>query len=317
MLLSICIPTYNRSEFLEKTLLSIVEAQRFEEMCEVVISDNNSSDNTREVVSKFSDKYRNIRYINNESNVGADQNFIKVLNLGNGKYLKLHSDKTLFCKDKLDALLAYLTEIDLPTIFLLNSGRNYLGNNLIVCKDLNEFVSIVSFMSTWMSGAIYKRSEYLKIADYENKIGLSLIQTYLLLRIVSDQHRSVVITDKLMQDIDVEKGGYNLFKVFICNYLSLYEEFINKSALSANTYNIEKKRLLVNFVFPWYTQTILLKNKKFKFDTKNTYKHIFKYYKLEIRLYLYPFYLIKALLSRLIVRLRGILVCNYKESGNA
>ncbi|MBV5329878.1 MAG: glycosyltransferase family 2 protein [Chlorobium sp.] len=307
MLLSICIPTYNRADCLHKTLLSIVEARQFEEKCEIVISDNNSSDSTREVVSSFTSKYENIRYYKNDSNVGADKNFINLLNLGNGKYLKLHSDKTLFCKDKLDALLYYLSNLDSPSIFLLNQGTNNQTRNVVECKNLNEFVDVVSFMSTWMSGAIYRKSDYQNITGVENKIGLHLIQTYLLFKMVSEHSKAIVITEHLMQELEVEKGGYNLFEVFICNYLALYNDLLQKHILSRQVYNMEKKRLLQNFIFPWYTLIVLKKDKKYKFDMSNSNSIIFRYYWREYRLYLFPLYLLKTALVRTMLHLRNFL----------
>ena len=59
-LLSICIPTYNRAEYLKKTLESIVWQRDFlSKDVEVVISDNCSTDDTASVVAKFVEKYPN------------------------------------------------------------------------------------------------------------------------------------------------------------------------------------------------------------------------------------------------------------------
>ena len=51
-LLSICIPTYNRSGYLEQCLESIVHQERFDEI-EVIISDNCSTDDTEAVCKKY------------------------------------------------------------------------------------------------------------------------------------------------------------------------------------------------------------------------------------------------------------------------
>lgn len=53
--ISIIIPTYNRSELLEATLQTLVQ-QTFPKSCfEVIVADDGSSDNTREVVERFID----------------------------------------------------------------------------------------------------------------------------------------------------------------------------------------------------------------------------------------------------------------------
>ena len=51
--LSICIPTYNRAPFLEKALNYFVELYQFSFKYEIVISDNASTDSTREIVDRF------------------------------------------------------------------------------------------------------------------------------------------------------------------------------------------------------------------------------------------------------------------------
>ena len=54
MLLSICIPTFNRSEKLDNCLNSIlISKQQYKETdFEICIADNNSSDDTKKIVDK-------------------------------------------------------------------------------------------------------------------------------------------------------------------------------------------------------------------------------------------------------------------------
>jgi glycosyltransferase involved in cell wall biosynthesis len=60
-LLSICIPTFNRAEYLKNTLNSITGQEKIYESCEVIISDNNSTDNTRDIGEYFAEKFENVR----------------------------------------------------------------------------------------------------------------------------------------------------------------------------------------------------------------------------------------------------------------
>jgi abequosyltransferase len=305
MLLSICIPTLNRADSLQKTLQSIVESRQFSEKCEVVICDNNSTDNTREVVASFTARFANVRYFKNDVTIPADANFVNLLKLGSGKYLKLHSDKTLFIEGKLDDLLTGLSDLDAPVVFLLNKGDVRQENQVIHCSDLNEFVAAVSFMSTWMSGAIYRRVEFQRVTGTEAQVGLCLIQTFMLFQLVSQYSRAIVMTGHFMYEAEVAKGGYNLFKVFINNYLTLCQDFVADRTLSEQSYHKEKKRLLVDFVFPWYTLTVVKKDRKYAFDMSGAHATIFKYYRGEPRLYLFPVYFLKSEAIRALLRLRN------------
>jgi glycosyltransferase involved in cell wall biosynthesis len=68
-LLSICIPTYNRAEYLDKSIASIIRQKEFHRGdVELVIADNASDDNTEEVVKKYQEKYENIVYFKNNEN---------------------------------------------------------------------------------------------------------------------------------------------------------------------------------------------------------------------------------------------------------
>ncbi|MFH1968265.1 MAG: glycosyltransferase family 2 protein [bacterium] len=87
--LSIAIPTYNRAEFLENLLNNIMpQAKELEGSVEVCISNNSSTDNTKEVIVKFQSKYPNlIKYSENNKNLGVDENIIKVLEMCSGDFI--------------------------------------------------------------------------------------------------------------------------------------------------------------------------------------------------------------------------------------
>jgi glycosyltransferase involved in cell wall biosynthesis len=78
-LLTIAIPTYNRSSLLRRNLESIQKSMcGFENMVEVVISDNNSDDDTATVIKDF-EKYQYIKYYRNIENIGFNHNYIKLI----------------------------------------------------------------------------------------------------------------------------------------------------------------------------------------------------------------------------------------------
>ena len=94
-ILSICIPTANRKDYLENVLESIISQETFlNGEVEIVISDNSDNELTKEMVLRFQNS--GIRYNNTENIYGI--NFAKSLSLGNGIYRKLVND-TLYYKD--------------------------------------------------------------------------------------------------------------------------------------------------------------------------------------------------------------------------
>ncbi len=305
ILLSICIPAFNRDDYLKNTLDSIVNQAKFPASCEVIISDNNSTDNTRAIGEYFSRKYSNVRYYRNETNIGAESNFLKLLNYGQGKYLKLHNDRACFYKDKLDELVKDIENSDHDVIFLLNENRGkQLEVGLIECNNFDQFVQTVSYWSTWMCGIILKNEEYRNLKCKDRAIASQLIQTDIMFRMLADCRSSLIINEKMLYEQALEaKGGYNLFKVFIGNYLGLYQDYLKDGTLSRKSYKKEKINLLRNFIFPWYTQIVLIKDKRFQFDTINAHHAILKRYWNEPFLYSYPLYLMKISLLRILQKI--------------
>jgi len=78
MLLSICIPTYNRSQYLQSCLNSIL-CQLDEDMdIEIIISDNDSSDDTEKISRPYLTNAK-LKYFKQSSNIGATKNFLKLV----------------------------------------------------------------------------------------------------------------------------------------------------------------------------------------------------------------------------------------------
>lgn len=104
-LLSICIPTYNRHESLKLLLELICEQIRFNSKVELVVSDNNSNDDTQKVLEKYSE-IDNIRIYKNNSNIGAVGNILKLTQvLAKGEYIWVIGDDDLLMPGAIDKLV--------------------------------------------------------------------------------------------------------------------------------------------------------------------------------------------------------------------
>lgn len=83
-MLSICIPTYNRADFLPDTLESIIS--QADSTVEIVVSDNASTDNTYDIIQSFRSQFPNITYQRLPENIGADRNYLRSVDLARGRY---------------------------------------------------------------------------------------------------------------------------------------------------------------------------------------------------------------------------------------
>ena len=98
--LSICYPTYNRGEIIEKTVKHILEYQGDD--IEVVVCDNCSPDDTRERITAIKDE--RLSYYRNDSNI-LTANLIRVIRYAKARFAMLISDEDEVVLKNLPALI--------------------------------------------------------------------------------------------------------------------------------------------------------------------------------------------------------------------
>ena len=106
--LSICIPTYNRARFLATLLAALekdVAALPF--ACEVIVSDNASSDETSQVV-KAAEGRLPLTYMRQSENVGALSNIQRVMRAAKGTYAVYLADDDRLHADGIISAIALL-----------------------------------------------------------------------------------------------------------------------------------------------------------------------------------------------------------------
>ena len=127
-LFSICIPTWNRRPYLEALLENIYTQIQDDDDYQVVIGDNNSSDNSYQSISKYFDKL-NIKYIRRDRNIGSMLNVCSVLSEGDGLYCVLTGDDDLFREGWLP-LLKHLVLAHNPDV--ISSNRFVCDKNMTI-----------------------------------------------------------------------------------------------------------------------------------------------------------------------------------------
>ena len=119
--LSICIPTYNRSQHLSNCLQSVISMRKPKGFqFEICISDNGSNDNTKEVVNSAKIKIK-INYNRNESNIGIARNFLKVVSMAKGEFTWLIGDDDLLLPNALLTLEVLFKNHKNVNFFYINS----------------------------------------------------------------------------------------------------------------------------------------------------------------------------------------------------
>ncbi|MBI6077506.1 glycosyltransferase family 2 protein [Clostridium perfringens] len=105
-LVSIIMPTYNCEKFIEETILSVLN-QKYQNW-ELLISDDCSTDNTQEIVEKYSKNDLRIKYHKLKENVGAAMARNDAMARANGYYMAFLDSDDLWDKDKLKLQIEFM-----------------------------------------------------------------------------------------------------------------------------------------------------------------------------------------------------------------
>ena len=186
--ISICIPSYNRPEQLHK-LITSVDCDPIE--VEIVISEDNAP--KRLQVRKALDKVHqssnyNIRYHENEVNLGFDGNIRNLVSLARGKFLIFMGDDDLFIPKSINQFISFLKQNTEKKYILrsyLSKHENGKTEEFRYMEKTTTFQSgenTVSWLfkrSVSIAGFTINRKEALKYST-DDLDGTLLYQVYLM-----------------------------------------------------------------------------------------------------------------------------------------
>lgn len=155
-ILSFCIPTYNRSHVVVKTVKNILKYQG--DNIEVVVTDNCSTDNTLEELNKINDI--RLKIYSNNSNLGFERNFFKCFENASGKYCFYLNDREIVYIKKVDDLINLLHKTNYDLI--LTSVK--ILDKTSVKRKIKKLIKSVYYRNNLMHSYIYyEKSFYPKI----------------------------------------------------------------------------------------------------------------------------------------------------------
>lgn len=195
MLLSICIPNYNRSKYLDNCLYSILLAKSLSTLkFEICISDNGSKENILSIIKFYKKKGLQINFKKNTKNLGFGANFYKVVKMAKGEFIWLIGNDDLLYIDalkKLEKLFSKNKDVDFYFINSSSLNSKFVFkhkqpfNTKKIPKHLNNFSKIKKSKKTkffdlidplvsWdfmlaMFLTIYRRKKFIKHFDILDK----------------------------------------------------------------------------------------------------------------------------------------------------
>ena len=271
-LLSISIPTYNRVFDLQVTLNNLIYqiAGKFEDLIEIIVSDNASSNNTLDMLKNFQQKYPNIfRFITNEKNLGFGKNMQVLMDNCQTEYIWFCGDDDILYDGIIEKIVNILNNNDYDNIFI-----NYKANPEGICVDIKEdtitnnlsgFFKITNNSSCFITSNIF-RADVIKKAEYHS------LNWYHFAKLINfpQETKSYLISKPYITVSRPESNNWNSYKnKFLYNFEFL--EAIFKSSL------LQKIKLQLFGIYKLSTFHSLQKCKKHCKNEKIDYKAIQSY----------------------------------------
>lgn len=303
-LLSICIPTYNRKKFLERSINALLP-----QLCdklEVLISNNCSPDDTDEYCKTLDSR---IIYHKQPENIGSDGNFLWLMDNAKGKYIILLSDDDYLEDGAVTRLINFLNgkEIGLGIINSRSQMKDGRITDLLYGvgediefseEEISDFLETIGVQLTFISGLVFNRDLLKKVQDKKQFNNTNLLQTCVAFKCLEFNKKTALIKTVACVAENENSSGYNFYKVFVKNW----HDVLFKVGLSAG---LPKKSLInvYNNTLGSFVLSFLVKDRlnTIPFDNDNRLKYlvsVWRYKKAWTRLYptlIIPKFLLKKI----------------------
>jgi abequosyltransferase len=276
-ILSICIPTFNRGGFIRETIESIVS--QYTNDVEIVISDNASTDGTDEIVRNLQKSHERITYYRSESNVGADRNFLKVIELASGTHCWLMGSDDAISPEGVATVLEVLAKFPHISGFSVNRVM-YDYHMTKVLPDMDIFpsrsvdfhvydtpesaFSDLGIYLSFISGQIFHTDSWRR---YSRQVGIEkyfngLVHLYIFAAMIKASRQWGSISKNIVQcrrdnDSFLSAGHFNRFQIDVIGFSRAAEDIYGKgSALYVQLMRDVLRSLLINRVIGFKLQGV-------------------------------------------------------------
>lgn len=170
-LVSVCVPTYNRSRFLKQMLTSFETSQASlgADKCQLCVSDNGSTDDTAAVLEDYSRRNGSHKFQRQRENLGFGRNLYAAARLADADYIYFCGDDDTFRPESLRALLTFAdAQHDLV---LCNSHPDFnadkaavpLGAIRKLACPADYFRTVGVFQASFIGNLFFRRELFLGI----------------------------------------------------------------------------------------------------------------------------------------------------------
>ncbi len=158
---SIILPAYNRANLIGRAIDSVIN-QSYKNW-ELIIVDDGSTDNTKEILKPYLSTNSNFEYIFH-SNRGAALSMNKGIELSSGAYITFLGSDDEYMNNHIDLRVKYLYSN--PHVDILHSTAKIVGNEYV--KDKNNLSKKIHLNDCILGGTLFgKREVYQKLGGFK------------------------------------------------------------------------------------------------------------------------------------------------------
>jgi len=147
--LTIAIPNYNGGENLKRAIISCRQVRLDPQKFEILVVDNQSTDNSIQIVNELKNEFPNIRLWQNQTNVGRIQNWNVCLDKSEGQYLIfLFTNDMINKNNNIDEVINILDSDDSISLSISALLKREVGIEYIKKKYFDKTIKCPSYEFT-------------------------------------------------------------------------------------------------------------------------------------------------------------------------
>jgi glycosyltransferase involved in cell wall biosynthesis len=262
IMVSVCMITYNHEPYIRQAIESVM-MQKCDFSFELVIGEDCSTDNTKEICSNYAIKFPEIILLPSEINIGMIPNFIKTLQACNGKYIAIcEGDDYWTDPYKLQKQINFLEKNSECSVCFHPHQNLYNDGKLIIQKPNRINGNIFSIKAIILGGGVMATNTMFFLKDKLNNYP--------------DWAKNAPVGDLPLKLILASSGKVG----YIDDLMSVYRINSNGSWTSTFTYNEKKrKKHLSAMTKVWDEFDNWTSNKYHSYVIRKKIKNRWNYYK--------------------------------------
>ncbi|ETT07695.1 glycosyltransferase family 2 protein [Providencia alcalifaciens] len=188
--LDILIPTYNRANYLEKNILAlaeIIETLNISERVSIIVSNNNSTDDTKNKLKILKEKYDFLNVYNQIENIGLEKNSLLCLEKSTADFVMYLGDDDYLSSKYIEKVLHKIDTVKnlhliTPSYYHIDTdgnkitGERDIGLKEIVLEPGIASALYFSYRGHQLSGLTFKR---LNIHSKYSSLGVSNLYPFI------------------------------------------------------------------------------------------------------------------------------------------